>query len=355
MNHEAPLSSRSLRQLSDPWHRVMTLRELRAHGVPAEEAEERCAPGGPWQQPAPGVFLLHTGRPSGEELLLSAVRYAESCGRDTASPAGAAPGAAPAVSACATAGTAAAAERVLVTGMSALALYGFASAPRPALLERVDVLAPRRLRLASADRVRVRRCQTLPRAVRVDGFALAPVAWAVADAVAPPAGPETVRAVLVEAVAGGRCDAAAVVRELGRARLMSLPHVVGAVEAMVAAGRAAAEDRLMSLVAEGGLPDPCWNVRLRLPGGPQLATVDAYWPDHAVAVRLDTRTARRDLARERAERERQESLERMGVTVLTMTPQQVRTEPELRASLIRTALLAATTRPPAGYLMVLPG
>ena len=48
----------------------------------------------------------------------------------------------------------------------------------------------------------------------------------------------------------------------------------------------------MQMVRGHGLPEPLWNVELRLPGGPHLGGVDAYWPDQAVAVEIDTRTPR---------------------------------------------------------------
>ena len=43
---------------------------------------------------------------------------------------------------------------------------------------------------------------------------------------------------------------------------------------------------------EHGLPDPVWNVDLRLPGGPHLGGLDAFWQEHSVAVELDTRAPR---------------------------------------------------------------
>ena len=48
------------------------------------------------------------------------------------------------------------------------------------------------------------------------------------------------------------------------------------------------------MVGDHGLPDPVWNVDLRLPGGPHIGGLDAYWPEQAVAVELDTRAGRRD-------------------------------------------------------------
>ncbi|WP_228984875.1 response regulator transcription factor, partial [Streptomyces sp. DH12] len=47
------------------------------------------------------------------------------------------------------------------------------------------------------------------------------------------------------------------------------PHVVHAVDSLLAEGRALAESRLYRMVREYGLPDTCWNVVLRLRGGPR--------------------------------------------------------------------------------------
>ncbi len=97
------------------------------------------------------------------------------------------------------------------------------------------------------------------------------------------------------------------VRELSEAELLGRPAVVGAVDALLAEGRAAAEARLYAMVREHGLPDPVWNVELRLPGGPRLGAVDAYWPDHAVAVELDARAPRYGVLAPHARRRRTRS------------------------------------------------
>ena len=110
-----------------------------------------------------------------------------------------------------------------------------------------------------------------------------------------------------------------------------------------------AEGRLYEMVRGYGLPEPLWNVDLRLPGGPVLGGVDAYWLEEAVAVELDTRVPRGEEVR--AEREH---LERLGITVIRVAPGALREVMGRQAVIIRTALMAAQDREPAAYVMVLP-
>lgn len=211
------------------------------------------------------------------------------------------------------------------------------------------------MRLRSVGSVRIVRSHTPPRAQQVTGLPVAPAARAVADAVAHLSDAGTVRRLLSEAVRGGHCEPGAVVRELTVARLLSRPHVVDAVESLLAEGRAIAEDRLYQLVRGYELPEPVWNVDLRLPGGPHLGGVDAFWPEQAVAVEIDTRAPRQGEDEQFSEAVRKrETLERLGVTVLHITPRKLRDWPEQQAAVVRTALTASADREPAAYLVVLP-
>jgi hypothetical protein len=47
-------------------------------------------------------------------------------------------------------------------------------------------------------------------------------------------------------------------------------------------------------------------------------------------------------------------LERLGITVVHLTPRQLRDAPEQQATVVRTALMAAADRDPAAYVVVLP-
>ncbi|MFG3494146.1 hypothetical protein [Streptomyces sp. NPDC047928] len=330
-----PLSPRPLSHLPGAQRRVLSAAQLRAHGVPAAELAAQCRPGGPWQQVLPGVYLLHPGPPTSEERLHAALLYT---GRRSAADDGAGYG------------------QAMITGLAALALYRFSSAPPLLSLDRIDVLVPRTRRLRSAGFVRiVRSAHELPTPQEVTSVPVAPVARALADAVAQLTDPLAVRRLLTEAVRGGHCEPASVVRELSRARLLSRPHVVDAVDSLLAEGRALAEDRLFAMVREHGLPDPLWNVDLRLPGGPHLGGVDAYWPDHAVAVELDTRAPRQeDDAMWSEYTRKREHLERLGITVVHITPRKLREALDQQAVVVRTALMAADDRAPAAYVVVLP-
>ncbi|MDQ0601711.1 hypothetical protein QF037_006056 [Streptomyces canus] len=347
MNHNTPvppLSPRPVRHLSEVRRRVMTAAQLRSHGVSSSETNEQCRPGGPWQQLLPGVILLHPGPPTGEERLHAVLMYTAK-----ERPAGvpAQPGAeqphAPTYA------------EAMLTGLAALTLHGFTSAPPLMAQDKLDVLVPRLRRLRSTGCARIVRTTSLPAPQQVTGLPVAPVPRALADAVAELSDAGVVSRLLTEAVRGGHCEPAAVVRELSNAKLLSRPHVVDAVDSLLAEGRSIAEDRLYRMVREHGLPDPVWNVDLRLPGGPHLGGLDAYWPEQAVAVELDTRVPRQDEDALWSEYARKrEHLERLGITVVHITPKKLRDAAEQQATVVRTALMASGDRDPAAYVVVLP-
>ncbi|MFI6639682.1 hypothetical protein [Streptomyces sp. NPDC050504] len=349
MNHNTPLSPRPLRHLSEVQSRVLSAAQLKAHGVSAARTSAQCRPGGPWQQFLPGVYLLHPGPPTSEERLKAVLLYA------AAREKGPVPGQ------CGENGVRK--PDAVITGLAALALHRFSSAPPLRSLDHIDVLVPRTRRLRSTGCARLVRAHAVPRAQEITGVPVAPVPRAVADAVAELVDADAVRRLLTEAVRGGHCEPVTLVRELTRARLLSRPHVVDAVESILAEGRAIAEDRLYEMVRSCGLPDPIWNVDLRLPGGPHLGGLDAYWPDQAVAVELDTRAPRQDEDVNAVERElgewseyarKREHLERLGITVVHITPKKLRDSLEQQATVVRTALMASTDRDPAAYVVVLP-
>ncbi|MBC2900985.1 hypothetical protein [Streptomyces cupreus] len=344
MNHNTPLSPRPVHQLSDVRRRVLTVAQLRAHGVPPAEINEQCRAGGSWQQLLPGVYLLHPGPPTSEERLNAVLLYAT---RERNAGVPPQPGAGESHRPVH--------PEAVITGLAALTLHGFAATPPLTSLDTIDVLVPRLRRLRSTGCARIVRTSAMPTAQEVTGLPVAPVPRALADAVAELSDAGAVRRLLTEAVRGGHCEPAAVVRELTQAKLLTRPHVVDAVDSLLAEGRAIAEDRLFAMVREYGLPDPVWNIDLRLPGGPHLGGLDAYWPEHAVALELDTRAPRQDEDALWSEYARKrEHLERLGITVVYITPKKLRDSLDQQAAVVRTALMASVDRDPAAYVVVLP-
>lgn len=406
MNHNPPshprppVSPHTERELSDRPFPVLTSDELRARGVSASEAGERCRPGGPWQRVLPGVYLLHPGPATAEERLHAVLLYAtratsrfhrvqrqpqpphraqpqpqgvvrERLGMVPVQPVGPGPGSgensgsgsggsASGATSGATSGNGCGAgsgavddprPRAVITGLAALALHGVRAAPSLLSLDEIDVLVPRLRRLRSTGYARIVRATCLPKPVRVGGLPVAPVARALADAVGRIEDPVTVRRLLTESVTEGHCEVARVISELTLAGLTGRPQVADAVDELLAEGRAMAEERLYRMVWEYELPDPVWNVELRLPGGPYLGRVDAYWPDQAVALTLDARCGcgpHDDPAR------RRDRLEQLGITVVQITPGALRDMMEQQAVVVRTALMAAADREPAAPVEVLP-
>ncbi|MBH5334857.1 hypothetical protein IHE55_08645 [Streptomyces pactum] len=319
------------RHVSGAGHRLLTLGQLRAHGVTPSTAAARCRPGGPWQLLLPGVVLLHPGPASDEERLHAALLYTRVRGpaRTPAADPGGTPGGP---------GTA------MITGSAALALHRFPVTPPLPPTNRVDVLVDLTRRLRSTGFVRVVRGRCLPRPQEVSGVPTAPVPRALADVVGDLPGAAPVRRLLLEAVRGGHCEAAEIVRELDRCRLLSRPYVADAAAAVLDEGRALAEGRLYAVVRGHRLPEPLWNVTLRLPGGPLLGRVDAYWPEQAVAVELDTRPAVRSAGLPSPPDDPpggRDRLERHGITVVRVGPERLRRSPADQAAVIRTALMAA--------------
>lgn len=365
MTHNTPLSPRPLSHLKDMQLRVLNTAQLRAHGVGAAEAAEQCRAGGPWQQLLPGVFLLHPGPPTSDERLHAALLYAV---RSTPGARGAA---VPAQSVAERPSAARDAQRgaseprdpypeAMITGLAALTLHGFLCAPPLLSLNRIDVLVPCARRVRSTGYVRILRTDHVPRPARATGLPVAPVPRALADAVADLEDTASARRMLTEAVRAGHCDPAAVVGELDRARLLTRPHVVDAVESLLAEGRALAENLLYRMVRDYGLEDPLWNVDLRLPDGPFLGGVDAYWPAEGVALELDTRAprpghdARGDEALWAEYARKREDLERLGITVIHVSPRKLRESLVQQAVVVRTALIASRGGEPITYVEVLP-
>jgi hypothetical protein len=298
--------------------------------MPARTVAEHCRPGGPWQRILPRVYLLQTGVPTPEQRLWAAFLYAAQNGlvERRGSP--------------------------VITGVAALALYGFASVPRLPAVTGVDVLVPRQRRLRDTGEVRILRTDRALEVQLVRGLACAPLARAVADAlreVAHSPNRDAVRAVLREAVEEHGCSPRELVRELRDAGLPEAPVVRAALDELLACVREAALTRLQDLLAAWLLPQPLCRAELRMPGGTFVAVPDLFWPDRAVAVELDSEVRCVSDSEAAWARAGQHRMEYLGVRVVFLASERLESEPlavesELRAALDAGGLDTAPLRMP---------
>ncbi|WP_045302812.1 type IV toxin-antitoxin system AbiEi family antitoxin domain-containing protein [Saccharothrix sp. ST-888] len=329
MSYQTPPSHPSLEELARRQQNVITASQLRARGVPTRLVSEHCRRGGPWQRVLPRVYLLQDGDPTPEQRMWAALLYAAQNGREEGRREGA-----------------------VITGAAALALYGFASAPRLPAVTEVNVLVPRQRRLRDVGEVRIRRTERELEARSVHGLACAPVSRAVADTVrewidegvfdSGELRPELLRAVLREAVSGGesRCTLRELVAELREAGLLAEPRVRAALDELLAAERESVLDRIGELVDEWLLPVPLTGPELRMRGGTYVAVPDLYWPAVGVAVELDSELRCVSEGEAAWVRGGQHRMEYLGVRVVYVSGERVAGEPDAVGSELREAFVA---------------
>ncbi|GAA2241576.1 MULTISPECIES: type IV toxin-antitoxin system AbiEi family antitoxin domain-containing protein [Kitasatospora] len=338
MSYQTPPSHPSLEELARRQQNVITASQLRARGVPTRLVSEHCRRGGPWQRVLPRVYLLQDGEPTPEQRMWAALLYAAQNGREEGRREGA-----------------------VITGAAALALYGFASAPRLPAVTEVDVLVPRQRRLRDVGEVRIRRTERELEARSVHGLACAPVARAVADAVREwtdegvfdrgEARPELLRDVLREAVSPTpatpglvsgefRCTLRELVAELQESDLLGEARVRAALDELLAVERESVLDRIGELVDEWLLPVPLAGPELRMRGGTYIAVPDLYWPAVAVAVEVDSELRCVSEGESAWVRGGQHRMEYLGVRVVYVSGERVLREPDAVGAELREAFVA---------------
>jgi very-short-patch-repair endonuclease len=270
---------------------VISREQVLANGVTEAGLRHRLRRGGPWQRLLPGVYVTTTGQPTREQRQIAAMLYA---GRAS-----------------------------VITGPAALRNYGI----RGPETQRVTLLVPWERRRASRDFVVIHRTRRLPREWTSDGplrFALA--ARAVADAVREIGNRPDARAIVGSAVQKSRCTVSQLADELAAGPVRGSAQL-RAVLAEVADGvRSAAEGDFHALVRTSGLPAPTFNARLFL-DGVLLGVVDAWWPQAGVAVEVDSREWHFEPAAWEATMRRHARLTAAGISVIHVSPLQIRTEP----------------------------
>jgi len=288
---------------------VLCRAQVLALGVTAQGLRYRIRPGGPWQRLLPGVYLTVTGEPTREQREVAALLYAG--------------------------------QPSVITGPAALLRHRI----RGPATATVDVLVP-----AGRERTIRRfavphRTRRMPRSWAVDlALRYALPARAVADTVSWLTGLSDARTVVASAVQQRRCTIDQIADEL-RERHSAGNALLRTVLAGVADGiESAAEGDLRDLIGNSDLPVPFFNATLLL-DGKFLARPDAWWPESAVAVEVDSREFH--LLPEDWEQtmRRHRRMSAAGVSVLHLGPRQLRTEPRQVLADIAAALRVGRPAP----------
>ncbi|MBO0831977.1 MAG: type IV toxin-antitoxin system AbiEi family antitoxin domain-containing protein [Actinobacteria bacterium] len=284
-------------------------------GISATALKHRLRRGGPWQRLLPGVYLTVTGTPTWEQLQTAALLHA---GADS-----------------------------LITGPAALRNYGI----RGPGSRVIDVLVPAERQATSQRFVAIHRTRRLPQTVSVDWtLRFAPPERAVADTVRQLTALNDARAVVASAVQQQHCTIEQLAAELRAGPIRHSARLRLVLAEVIDGIRSPAEAEFRQLITRSSLPQPLFNPKLFL-GETFLAQPDAWWPDHGVAVEVDSREWHLLPAHWEHTMARDRRMAAAGINALHVSPRQVRDESADVLSEIEAALLAGrplpaiTTRP----------
>jgi hypothetical protein len=240
-------------------------------------------------------------------------------------------------------------EASVVTGLDALRAAGLRNV---ADRREVDVLVPIHRQRKSYGYVRVERTRNLPVATVRDSIPFAPVPRALVDTCRRLENLLEVRHLVAATVQQRLCTVDELrdhVRTAARARTALARAVLGEVADGVRSG---SEGSARTALARYGVPAPLWNVRLLTPDGVEFLSPDAYWPECAAALEIDSfawHLAPEDYLRTM---QRSRRLTVHGVLVMHFGPVEIIRDPERFARETLALLSIARQRPaPAGIVV----
>ncbi len=285
---------------------LATSRQLTDLGWSRSTIAHRCGKGGPWQRVLPRVILLQTGAPSPRQRLRAALLYAG--------------------------------EGALLTGAAALTLYGVRGLGPPAKAPPVDVLVPAGRNPRSRAYVRIHRTRNEVRRLPVEGLPCAHLARAVIDAIPTLGDGRAVTALLAEVVQRGRCTLDDLMSTLKSVHRGSDPRITPTIEGLTAGIRSVAEADARRVLAAAAIASPVWNHNLYLRDGTFLARPDAYWPAAGLVLEIDSREWHLSPDAWEHTMTRRNRMTQHGLTVLSVSPSQLRDNPDEIVAAIRGAL-----------------
>jgi very-short-patch-repair endonuclease len=300
----------ALNAILDRQYQVISRSQVLATGMPERALGYRLRAGGPWQRLLPGVYLVVTGTPTGDQRDIAALLYAG-------------PGS-------------------VLTGAAALRLWGV----RAPYTSTIDVLIPVLKQRKSQGFVRIHASTRMPEETFAVGpRRLAPLARAVGDTARTLSKLADVRALVAAVVQQKKCTPGMLAAELENGPVQGSALLRIAVGDVFAGTRSNPEADLKDLLVRAKLPMPEFNAQL-FADQEFIGSPDAWWQHAGVAGEVDSseyhlspEDHERTLARDRRMR-------KYGINVLHFTPRQIRTEPAEVIATIKAALAAANFHPP---------
>jgi hypothetical protein len=289
---------------------VVSRQQALLGGISRHAIAHRIRLGGPWLPILPGVYLTVAGTPTQVQREMAAVLYAG--------------------------------PQSVITGGAALR-YHRLPAPQS---EVIDLLVPTNIQRQGVSFTRLHRTSRMPKTVcGPQSRAYALPARAAADAALWLGELREARAVISGAVQSGRCWATEIAAELdaGPTRDSALLRKV---LAEVSEGvRSAPEAELRDLIMKARLPMPMFNPRLYLANGTFLGCPDAWWPEAALAVEVDSRRWHMNPEDWERTMDRHARLGEHAIVTLHFTPHKLRAEQAAVIAKMRNAYKAGIARP----------
>jgi hypothetical protein len=290
---------------------VISVRALVELGVRESTVYDRCRDGGPWQRLAPGIVLLSTGQPSGDQRVTAALLHG---GPDA-----------------------------VLTGLHACRRHGVRRGPPVG--DTTHILVPHTRQVRCTAWIEVERSERMPRPMVRDNVPLAPVPRAVVDSARRLRDARDITELLADPVQQGLCTVAQLSTELAACsrRGSATPRrVLAAVSAGV---RSAAERDAQRLCRRSGLPEPWWNVPVLDCRGTLLGVADAWWDEIAFAWEINSAEWHLNPESYAREQERTAAFLAAGIPVLPTQPARLRSMPNDVLRELRDAYRHAAARP----------
>ena len=303
----------------DAQQNIATRRQLNEAGID-DMAIARRVRQGHWRRLLPGTYLLGNGELSAEQRLIAASVYAG--------------------------------DEAQITGAAALAWYGFRYAPAPS---GVHVLVPHERRRRSSSFVTIQRTLVLDQAARpCEQYRICSPARAAVDFCRQTTDLRLTRAVIAEAVQRNFTTIHAIEEEVRRAARSRTAIVRQALREILDGARSAPEAQLRTLLETSKiLPRVLWNPSLRTVDGIVLPTPDAYIPEAALALEVDSREYHADPDGWARTLHRHNTLSQYGVVILHFRPSEIDSHPRRVLSLTERTYLSRMASPPSAVARIM--